>query len=69
MGDLNQLGRQRARLLEQLAGVTAEIEPLAIAEVSAGEPKRQVAMRAHVTRPTLDAWLRDAEWVAREQGR
>jgi hypothetical protein len=66
MGDLNQLGRQRIRLLEQLADVTAKIETLAVAEVDAGEPKRQVAMRAGVTRPTIDAWLRDAERAERE---
>jgi hypothetical protein len=60
MSKLDELGRQRARLLEQLAGVTEKLEPLAVAEVGRGVPKLQVAKRAAVTRPTLDAWLRSA---------
>jgi len=60
MSKLDDLGKQRIRLLEQLAEVTATLEPVAVAEVESGVPKLQVAKRAGITRPTLDAWLRDA---------
>lgn len=60
MSALDDAGAKRQALLLELAEVTATVEALAVAEVAAGVPKRQVAERGSVTRPTLDAWLRAA---------
>lgn len=58
---LDAIGRKRARALQTLDDTITELRPLARELVKNGMRKSEVARRAGISRPTLDAMLNQAQ--------
>lgn len=56
---LDAIGRRRTRALKTLDDTIAELRPLVRQLVEDGAQKSEIARRAGISRPTLDAMLRD----------
>ncbi|MDU0865269.1 hypothetical protein [Actinomyces urogenitalis] len=58
--ELRVLAGIRAGLEEQAAAATASLRDAAVSAVRAGASKVDVAREGHLSRVTLDRWLRDS---------
>ena len=56
---LDAIGRRRKRALKALDDTISELRSLVLALLEDGMQKSEIARRAGISRPTLDAMLRD----------
>lgn len=59
--NIARLGAARTQVQATLSRIEEELRAAALAAVAEGRPKSAVAVEAGISRPTLDAWIKDTQ--------